>query len=146
MGRAYFASRLLALRISSASIPVATGWLKNQASRISFAIAVDVLLRLMANTFASSHNRAPFAVSESQHRAARTPGSLLAAMLTPVPVQQKQNPLIRSSTTHFQGHLLSDIRPTHSLSFEWPEQTDLVASLLQLLYHKICEKGLLVAP
>src|SRR5207249_7834373 len=55
-------------------------------------MAVDVLLRLIANTLASSHIRAPFAVSASQHSAARTPRTLLAAIVTPVPVHQKRTP------------------------------------------------------
>src|SRR5260370_13523650 len=87
-----FASNILARSMSSASIPVATALLENHESRISFAMAVDVLLRLIANTFASSHMRAPFAVSASQHRAARTPETLLAAIVTPVSVQHKTTP------------------------------------------------------
>src|SRR5712692_1574011 len=81
--------------MNSASIPVAPALLENREPRISFAMAVDVLLRLIADTFASSHMRAPFAVSASQHRAARAPGTLLAAIVTPVPVQQK--------TTHWSA-------------------------------------------
>src|SRR2546421_9059106 len=88
----YFESSFLARSISSASTPVLMGLLENHASTISFATAVDVVLRLIAKTLASSHMRAPFAVSASQHRAARTPGTLLAAILTPVPVQQKTTP------------------------------------------------------
>src|SRR2546427_1042014 len=91
--RRCFASSILARSMSSASVPAVTALCENHESRISFAMAVDVLLRLSANTFASSHVRAPFAVSASQHRAARTPGTLLAAMVTPVPVQQKTIPL-----------------------------------------------------
>src|SRR2546426_7597601 len=85
----YFESSFLARSISSASTPVLMGSLENHASKISFATAVDVLLRLIAKTLASSHMRAPFAVSASQHRPARTPGTLLVAIITPVPVQQK---------------------------------------------------------
>jgi len=90
--RMCFASNILARSMSSASIPVVAALLENHKSRISFAMGVDVHLRLIANTFASSHMRAPFAVSASQHRAARTPGTLLAAIVTPVPVQQKTIP------------------------------------------------------
>ena len=88
----YFESSFLARCMSSASTPVLMGVLENHASKISFATAVDVLLRLIAKTLASSHRRAPFAVSASQHRAARVPGTLLAAIVTPVPVQQKTIP------------------------------------------------------
>src|SRR5713226_10163535 len=88
----YFESSFLARSISSASTPVLMGSLENHASKISFATAVDVLLRLIAKTLASSQSLAPFAVSASQHRAARTPGTLLAAIVTPVPVQQKTIP------------------------------------------------------
>jgi hypothetical protein len=42
----------------------------------------------MASTLASFHRRAPRAVSASVHSAARTPATLLAAIDTPVPVQQ----------------------------------------------------------
>src|SRR3989442_553615 len=100
----YFESSFLARSISSASTPVLMGSLENHASKISFATAVDVLLRLIANTLASSHIRAPFAVSASQHRATRTPGTLFAAIVTPVPVQQNRTPwsallLLTSSPT-----------------------------------------------
>src|SRR5713226_8265227 len=88
----YFESSFLARSISSASTPVLMGSLENHASKISFATAVDVLLRLIAKTLASSHMRAPFAVSASQHKAARAPGTLLAAIVTPVPAQQKTTP------------------------------------------------------
>src|SRR3990172_4211803 len=64
----------------------------NHASIISFAIIGEVSLRLIANTFASFHLRAPLAVSASAHKAALIPGTLFAAMLTPVPVQQNSIP------------------------------------------------------
>jgi len=51
-----------------------------------------VLVKLSASTFASFHLRAPAAVSASRQSAARTPGILFAAMLTPVPVEQQTTP------------------------------------------------------
>ena len=48
--------------------------------------------RAMASTLAPFHRRAARAVSASLQSAARMPGTLLAAMLTPVPVQQKTTP------------------------------------------------------
>src|SRR5260370_15531314 len=91
--RRCFASNILARSMSSASIPVATALLENHESRISFAMAVDVVLRLIANTFASSHMRAPFAVSAFQHRATPTPRTLFTAISTPLPVQHETNTL-----------------------------------------------------
>src|SRR5205814_2332819 len=49
-------------------------------------------LRLIARTFASFHSRAPRAIHGSQASAARTPGTLLAAMAVPVPVQHITTP------------------------------------------------------
>src|SRR5581483_5866012 len=46
----------------------------------------------MASTLASFQRRAPRAVSASVQRAARTPATLLAAIDTPVPVQQQTTP------------------------------------------------------
>src|SRR3990170_963739 len=92
IGERYLVSSFFAFSISSASTPVVMGWLENQASRISLATAGDVLRRLIARTLASSQRRPPLAVSASQHRAARTPGTLLAAIVTPVPVQQNRIP------------------------------------------------------
>ena len=48
--------------------------------------------RLSASTFASFQRRAPAAVDASAHSAARTPGTLLAAIEAPVPVQQHTTP------------------------------------------------------
>ena len=48
--------------------------------------------RPKAKTLASFHRRAPWAVDESVHSAARTPGTLLAAIATPVPVVQHTTP------------------------------------------------------
>ncbi len=61
----------------------------NQASRISASTASDVVRSDRASTLASFHLRAPAAVSASPHRAARMPGTLLAAIDAPVPVQQQ---------------------------------------------------------
>ena len=56
------------------------------------ATSTLVKRRDSASTLASFHLRAPRAVSASTHSAARTPGTLFAAMLTPVPVQQQTTP------------------------------------------------------
>src|SRR3954469_24636889 len=74
------------LRRSSSS---SLGPAANQASRISASSASDVARRLSARTFASFHVRAPAAVAASAHSAARIPGTLLAAIDAPVPVQQQ---------------------------------------------------------
>src|SRR5260370_31774308 len=87
--RRCFASNILARSMSSASIPVATALLENHESRISFAMAVDLLLRLIAKTFASSPIRAPFPVSSSHHKAAPTPATFLSAIVKPVPRPHK---------------------------------------------------------
>jgi len=60
---------------------------------------------LKQSTLASFHSRAPPAVAASPQRAARMPGTLLAAMLTPVPVQQQRTP---KSTS-----LCATASPTH---------------------------------
>ena len=54
--------------------------------------APSVNRRPSARTLASFHLRAPRAVSGSVHSAARTPGTLLAAIETPVPVQHHTMP------------------------------------------------------
>ncbi len=132
----YFESSFLARCISSASAPVLMAVLENHASKISFATAVDVLLRLSANTFASSHMRAPFAVSASQHRAARTPGTLLAAIV-PAPVQQKRIPwsalLLLTSIQIFSP---TSAQPIVS-PFQRTGQDDSVTSSLRLLDNKV---------
>src|SRR6478609_12004682 len=68
------------------------GLASNQASRISVSSARDVERSDSASTFASFHRRAPSAVGAYKHSAARTPGTLFAAMLAPVPVQQHTMP------------------------------------------------------
>src|SRR3954470_10867368 len=62
---------------------------ENHASRISSSSGALVVRSDSASTFASFHLRAPRAVSASPHRAARTPGTLFAAIEAPVPVQQQ---------------------------------------------------------
>ncbi len=64
----------------------------NQASSISSATGTDVARRLKQRTLASFHSRAPAAVAASLQSAARAPETLLAEMLTPVPVQQQSTP------------------------------------------------------
>src|SRR3954452_15005410 len=65
---------------------------ENHASRISSSRAGLVVRSDNASTFASFHLRAPRAVSASPHSAARTPGTLFAAIDAPVPVQQQTTP------------------------------------------------------
>src|SRR5260370_38965470 len=64
----------------------------SQASTSSFATSSGVDRRLMVSTFASFQRRAPFAVCASLQSAARMPGTLFAAIDTPVPVQQNSTP------------------------------------------------------
>jgi hypothetical protein len=64
----------------------------NHASRISFACSGSVRFRLMTSTLASFHRRARSAIHGSHTSAARTPGTLFAAIDVPVPVQQKSIP------------------------------------------------------
>src|SRR5215218_1004382 len=66
--------------------------LSYQASRISRITGIGVARRLKANTLAWFHTRAPRAVWASCTKAARMPGTLLAAILAPVPVQQQTMP------------------------------------------------------
>ena len=54
--------------------------------------AAEVVRRLSARTFASFQRRAPSAVAASAQSAARMPGTLLAAIDAPVPVQQQTMP------------------------------------------------------
>src|ERR1700687_6025009 len=69
-----------------------SGLVSNHASQISLATASGVARRLNTSTLASFQRRAPLAVSASAHSAARIPGTLLAAIETPVPVQQNRTP------------------------------------------------------
>ena len=64
----------------------------SQAATISRAVSGDVRFRLITSTFASFQRRAPSAIQGSQASAARTPGTLFAAIAVPVPVQQKRRP------------------------------------------------------
>jgi hypothetical protein len=70
-----------------------------------------------ARTLASFHRRDPSAVTASPQSAARTPGTLLAAMETPVPVQHHTIPNSHSP--------LATDRPTR-----WPTVTQGVAAAL----------------
>ncbi len=65
---------------------------ESQASTISRAVSGAVRFRLITSTFASFQRRAPSAIHGSQASAARTPGTLFAAIEVPVPVQQKSRP------------------------------------------------------
>src|SRR4051794_24902882 len=82
-------ARWVTLAASAGSVEGAAA---NQASRISSSAASEVRRRERASTLASFHRRAPSAVWASPHSAARTPGTLLAAIETPVPVQQQTTP------------------------------------------------------
>jgi len=74
-------------RSSGSTSPVA-----KKAATISRATATEVRRRPRANTLASFQRLAPRAVSASVQRAALMPGTLLAAIETPVPVQQHTTP------------------------------------------------------
>jgi hypothetical protein len=82
-------SRWLTFAASSSSVD---GSPLNQASRISDRSASLVVRSERASTFASFHLRAPSAVSASPQSAALIPGTLLAAIDAPVPVQQQTMP------------------------------------------------------
>src|SRR4051812_28909924 len=73
----------------AASVVSTEGVAANHASRISSSAASLVRRRESARTLASFHFRAPSAVWASPHSAARMPGTLLAAIDAPVPVQQQ---------------------------------------------------------
>ncbi len=66
----------------------------------------------MQRTLASFHSRAPPAVAASAQRAARTPATLFAAMLTPVPVQQQRTPHSASPSATHLAHLTADRGPS----------------------------------
>ena len=92
-------SRSLSACISKSILPrssSSTWWVPNHASNISWATASEMRRRLRQSTLASLYIRAPRAVSASAQRAARIPETLLAAMLTPVPVQQNRTPWSQS--------------------------------------------------
>ncbi len=65
----------------------------------------------MASTLASFHLRAPRAVSASVHKAARTPSTLLAAIETPVPVQQHTIPPVGLSLGDVLGDSTTGVGP-----------------------------------
>src|SRR5437660_1605819 len=69
-----------------------TSAVSSQASTMPDTSPAGVFIRPIASTLASFQRRAPRAVSASAHSAARTPGTLLAAIDTPVPVQQQSTP------------------------------------------------------
>ena len=71
---------------------LSSGSVVRKASSISRASSAEVSRKPRARTLAPFQRRAPRAVSASVHRAARTPGTLLAAIDTPVPVQQHTTP------------------------------------------------------
>jgi len=64
----------------------------SHAATISFAVSGSVRLRLMTRTLASFQRLAPSAIHGSHASAARTPGTLFAAIDVPVPVQQNSIP------------------------------------------------------
>ena len=65
---------------------------ENHASKISTVMAEEVCRYDRHKILALFPNRAPRIVSASTHNASRAPLILLAAMHTPVPVQQKRMP------------------------------------------------------
>src|SRR6266516_1062385 len=70
-----------------------SGSVANHASSSSWATSGVVSRSPMTSTLASFHFRAPAAVAASVHSAARTPGTLFAAIDAPVPVQQNRTPV-----------------------------------------------------
>ena len=82
----------MAFTLYTFSASLWSGKASNQASSISLASVSVVVRRLMHSTLASFQARAPRAVSASEQSAARTPGTLFAAIETPVPVQQNNTP------------------------------------------------------
>ena len=81
-------------------------------ARTTSAATAGVVARFdSASTLASFHRRAPVAVSASAQRAARTPGTLLAAMETPVPVQQQTMPASASPAATASPTAASDVGP-----------------------------------
>src|SRR5262245_8534659 len=89
-------SRRAQRSLATFSASSASGPVVRNASSISSASEGDVSLSPSASTLASFHRRAPAAVAASVHSAARTPGTLLAAIDTPVPVQQHTTPAATS--------------------------------------------------
>ena len=74
-----------------------------------------------ASTFASFHFLAPRAVSASPQRAARTPGTLFAAIDAPVPVQQQTTPWsARPSATSRAAASLAHAQSSRSSSLSAP--------------------------
>src|SRR6202022_3199602 len=94
-GMHLLSARLVAIQLSTLAIvarSASSGSVSSHASQISFATASGVARRLITRMLASFHLRAPLAVSASPQRAARTLGTLLAAIHPPVPVQQNSTP------------------------------------------------------
>ena len=104
------------------------GSAENQASRISASTASEVVRSDSASTLASFHLRAPAAVSASPHSAARMPGTLLAAIDAPVPVQQQTTawsarPSATSRAAASDAHAQSSRSPSASApcrTGSWP--------------------------
>src|SRR5437870_5273830 len=112
-------ARLVATQCSTFAIvarSASSGAVSSHASQISFATATGVARRLITRILASFHFRAPLAVCASPQRAARMPGTLLAAIDTPVPVQQKSTPC-----SHAPDATRSPTScPTSTQSIGWP--------------------------
>ena len=117
-------SRSVIALLRSSGARTASTSVDRNASSISAATTLDVSRRPSASTFASFHRRAPAAVSASVHRAARTPGTLFAAMLTPVPVQQQTTPRSqrpeRDRLAHPTARLGPRRRRAATISTSWP--------------------------
>ena len=69
-----------------------SGSVANRAEQLAGDLGV-VSRSPMTSTLALFHLRAPVAVAASVHSAARTPGTLFAAIDAPVPVQQNSTPV-----------------------------------------------------
>src|SRR6266542_4230635 len=70
----------------------ATSVVSTNARTTSTATSGASRFRLIASTFASFQSRAPLAIHGSHASAARTPGTLFAAIAVPVPVQHITTP------------------------------------------------------
>ncbi len=112
---------------------------ESQAATISRAVSGVVRFRLMTRTLASFQRRAPSAIQGSQASAARTPGTLFAAIAVPVPVQQKRSPWSASPAATAPA-----TRRATSGHWRLLEDDDLVAAAAQLVDRGVCRLAVVV--
>ena len=110
---------------------------ENQASSISRATVSDVPRRLRQSTFAWFQARAPRAVSASPQSAARTPGTLFAAIDTPVPVQQKSTPWSASRSATRRATASATSGQGAAIAVKRAEELDIVAATSQVLLDEL---------